>query len=150
MRSMMRQLCVCVLCVLWCMDSVIDATIFGAHSDTPQFVSMAHDDHEHYKHYFAELLLAFEMTINGETCELVFVRYLFPDKALDMPDQDGKPFFTKYMFGTPEYYEVRPATAILYRPALFEPPPFRREVQLRPPRPKPRYWMLTDDIYGTF
>ena len=73
MRSMMRQLCVCVLCVWWCMDSVIDATIFGAHSDTPQFVSMAHDDHEHYKHYFAELLLAFEMTINGETCELVIL-----------------------------------------------------------------------------
>ena len=53
-------------------------------------MAIAHDD-PGYKHFFGELLLAFEMSIGGEVQELVFVRYLFPhEKHMgNLPAEDG-------------------------------------------------------------
>ena len=59
--------------------------------------------------------------------------------------QDGVSLWTEYRRTPHPKYEVRPVQQVLFRPALFEPPPFATPG----PGAKP-YWVLCDNIYGNF
>ena len=82
------------------------------------YVDINHDQH-YYKHYFAELLLCFEVTHEGRTHQCVMVEYLWPDGGGD----DGVPLATKYSRTKAKRYEVLDVSSVLYRAPLFTPPP---------------------------
>ena len=112
-------------------------------------MALAHDDPA-YRYFFAEMLLCFTFVHEGTRHECCLVEYLWPsdlqhDCSEKARDKDGVNLWTKYAFPPRSSFEVCPVDQILFRPALFEPPPFRPGTNQ-----KPSYWVLNEDIYGNF
>ena len=121
----------------------------------PQFVEVDYDTvGQHYKHAFAELLLAFSIVADGEIKELIFIKYLYPDEFLhDLPREDGINLFTQYGFParTSDICEVLPVASAKHRAPLFAPPlfhPVHGASGLQ--RNYANYYLLCEDIYGKF
>ena len=92
----------------------IDASCFAVSDDAPpHYVDMKHDE-DRWKHYFAQLLLCFEVTHDGHTRQCCMVKYVWPDGL----GADGEPLSTKYSHTRRSYLEVLDVASVLYRAPL--------------------------------
>ena len=126
----------------------VSASCFGAPDVAPQFVALEHNQHDHFRYFFGELLLCLTCTHEGSTHELVFVEYLWARKGsdfIDSKDDDGIPLVTRYYRTARKVYDLLPAQAALFCAPLVVPPPFGKQ-----PVNAPEFRVLNDAVYANF